>query len=522
MIPLKLETLLEGKVVEANRVEYKEGWNPQEVVQALCAFANDYENVNGGYLVVGIKAKDGIPELPPVGIPKNKVDDVQKELFEYCNKIEPRYIPNFEIVNYPDKDTYLLYMKCSAGDAGPYRAPETVYFSEEDQDKKSKKKPNVYKYWIRVGSVTTSAKQAEISELFEKFNAVPFDDRVNRTADVSIIRRGYLEDFLRESDSELAGELNKRSIEDLLISLEVANETDTGIELRNIALLMFSEHPEKYIPGTQINMVHFKTADAESGDDFEEKAFTGPIWKQIRDVLSYIETNVIVSKTVKIDGQAESVSFYNFPYNALEEAIVNAVFHKTYRDGEPVEVRIYVDSIVILNYPGPPAYISMEKFVAGKARARKYRNRRIGEFFKEIDLSEKQATGISKILRVLKNNGSPKPEFETDNDRTYLETTIRIHDGFEMSDKNSVDSADYGSSAIDMAELMAESMTELERNRMNSVNEYLDSEKEINSSTAAELLSVEVRTARRLLNKAVKAGLLIAEGKTNDRVYKRK
>ena len=97
MIPVKLETLLEGKVVEANRVEYKEGWNPQEVVQALCAFANDYENVNGGYLVVGIKAEDGIPTLPPVGILKNRVDDIQKELFEYCNKIEPRYIPNFEI-----------------------------------------------------------------------------------------------------------------------------------------------------------------------------------------------------------------------------------------------------------------------------------------------------------------------------------------------------------------------------------------------------------------------------------------
>ena len=91
-----------------------------------------------------------------------------------------------------------------------------------------------------------------------------------------------------------------------------------------------------------------------------------------------------------------------------------------------------------------------------------------------------------------------------------------------MSEKNGADSADSGSSAIDMVEFMAESMTELERNRMNSVNEYLDSEKEINSSTAAELLSVEVRTARRLLNKAVKAGLLIAEGKTNDRVYKRK
>ena len=72
---------------------------------------------------------------------------------------------------------------------------------------------------------------------------------------------------------------------------------------------------------------------------------------------------------------------------------MNAVFHKTYRNGEPVEIRIYVDSIVIINYPGPPSYISMDKFASGKARPRKYRNRRIGEFFKEIDLSEKAATG---------------------------------------------------------------------------------------------------------------------------------
>ena len=40
-------------------------------------------------------------------------------------------------------------------------------------------------------------------------------------------------------------------------------------------------------------------------------------------------------------------------------------------NGEPVEVRIYVDGIIIINYPGPAAYINMEQFVAGKVRARK-------------------------------------------------------------------------------------------------------------------------------------------------------
>ncbi|MCD8022813.1 MAG: hypothetical protein LUF30_07540 [Lachnospiraceae bacterium] len=45
-------------------------------------------------------------------------------------------------------------------------------------------------------------------------------------------------------------------------------------------------------------------------------------------------------------------------------------------------------------------------------------------------MSEKQSTGITKILRELQKNGSPKPEFETDEDRTYLITTIRCREGF--------------------------------------------------------------------------------------------
>ena len=77
MIPLKLETLLAGKVVEQNRVEYKEGWNPSPVIHTICAFANDYSNVNGGYIVLGIKAEKGIPVLPPKGLDENLLDDIQ-------------------------------------------------------------------------------------------------------------------------------------------------------------------------------------------------------------------------------------------------------------------------------------------------------------------------------------------------------------------------------------------------------------------------------------------------------------
>ena len=254
------------------------------------------------------------------------------------------------------------------------------------------------------------------------------------------------------------------------------------------------------------------TKEAEASDDFIEKTFTGPIWKQVQDALDYINTNVIEEKVVKLQGQAESERFFNYPYNALEEALVNAVFHKSYREQEPVEIRIYVDSIQILNYPGLAKWINLERFAEGRIKGRKYRNRRIGELFKEIDLSEKKGTGIPKILRELKKNGSPGPEFDMDDDRTYLNTIIHIRDGF---DKNEIMSES-------MSKSMSESMSELEIARIQVILQYLTVHDTINSAKAAELLDVEKKTASRLLSKAEKVEVLISKGKTKDKVYMKK
>ena len=418
MIPLKIETLLADKVVESDRVEYKRGWNPAEVITTICAFANDFNNTNGGYIVIGIEEKYGRPSLPPVGIDPDYLDKVQQELFQYCNFISPRYTPQTEIIQYQDK--HLLYLWCSAGDDGPYSAPEDVLSKNKHKE-----------YWIKPSSVKAIAKGAELSELFSKFNSVPFDDRVNRQAKMEDIRRGHLEDFLVDSNSALKTEINKKPIEDILIALEVANATDVGVDIRNIGLLMFGDRPEKFLPGAQIELIRFNSPDAEGSDDFTEKVFTGPIQKQVRDALSYINTILIEEKVVKRPDRAEADRFFNYPYSALEEILVNSVLHKSYRVHEPVEIRIYVDCIKVINYPGPEKLINMKALKAGKAISRHYRNRRIGDFLKEIDMSEKKSTGITKILRTLDANGSPPPEFETNEDRDYLIVTIHPHPDFE-------------------------------------------------------------------------------------------
>jgi len=122
--------------------------------------------------------------FPLEGVPKEKLDSIQQEIFQYCNQIIPRYIPRIEVVNYKNEGIYLIYLWCSAGDSGPYQAPKSVYVENGEKADKS------LKYWIRPASLTTDAKQDEISELFDKFNSVPFDDRVNRKAKIDDIMRG--------------------------------------------------------------------------------------------------------------------------------------------------------------------------------------------------------------------------------------------------------------------------------------------------------------------------------------------
>ena len=79
-IPINIETLLTGRIVESERVEFKKSWNPKMIMRTITAFANDFENLGRGYIVVGIEEENGLPKMPFYGFPKAQFDNVQKEL----------------------------------------------------------------------------------------------------------------------------------------------------------------------------------------------------------------------------------------------------------------------------------------------------------------------------------------------------------------------------------------------------------------------------------------------------------
>ena len=71
---------------------------------------------------------------------------------------------------------------------------------------------------------------------------------------------------------------------------------------------------------------------------------------------------------------------------------------------------------------------------AESRRSRFYRNRRIGEFLKELDLAEGRNTGIGKIVRAMRENGSPDPQFYNPETRSFMTVILPIHEAFKVNE----------------------------------------------------------------------------------------
>lgn len=123
----------------------------------------------------------------------------------------------------------------------------------------------------------------------------------------------------------------------------------------------------------------------------------------------------------------EADRFFNYPYTAIKEALANAVYHRDYAIREPIEISIHPDRIEILSFPGPMPPLRVDDLNKGHVRVRSYRNRRIGDYLKELHLTEGRCTGVPKIKKAMEDNGSPPPLFQTDKDDLSFLTVLSVH-----------------------------------------------------------------------------------------------
>ena len=406
-LPINLNQLLHGSTVEWERIEFKEGWNPEVILHTICAFANDMNNWGGGYLIIGVAELNGRAILPPKGLNIEELDGIQQELHQLCHKLTPSYFPVVE--PYEIEGKHILVVWVPGGDNRPYKAPKHLGKNAEKL------------YYVRRMSSTARANSNEEQQLMQLASKIPFDDRVNHHATIDDLSLAQIRMFLQDVKSDLFNSSETMPFEELVRLMQIARGANEYLLPVNVGLLFFSEEPEKFFPYTQIevNIYH-----DDIGDNFTERIFRGAIHQQLRKALSYIKTQVIEEHIRKVQGQAEAIRFYNYPFEAVEEALANAVYHKNYELREPIEVNIRLDKIEILSHAGPMPPITKDDLQKERIVSRKYLNRRVGDLLKELRLTEGKGTGIPKIRRAMKNNDSQAPLFETDDERSYFLTTL--------------------------------------------------------------------------------------------------
>ncbi|MBM6907978.1 AlbA family DNA-binding domain-containing protein [Collinsella intestinalis] len=123
-IPVNLDDLINLRTVESTRVEFKTGFNPNPIIHTICAFANDIDNIGGGYIVIGVEEKNGSPVFPLKGVEQPEIDGILKRLVGFCHQIEPLYNPVVEPVEH--QGVHLIVIWVPGGFGRPYKAPRDV------------------------------------------------------------------------------------------------------------------------------------------------------------------------------------------------------------------------------------------------------------------------------------------------------------------------------------------------------------------------------------------------------------
>ena len=161
MIPINIDELLDGTIIEDNRIEFKSDWNPEKVLHTICAFANDYDNIGGGYIVVGVAEIDGRP-IDYKGFDPKTLPAVERELSELCNLISPRYVPSISLEKYHGMDLLVIWVP--GGEMRPYKCPVSLGKRKTDGGEGA--------YYIRNLSHTVRANRDEEISLIRRANRI--------------------------------------------------------------------------------------------------------------------------------------------------------------------------------------------------------------------------------------------------------------------------------------------------------------------------------------------------------------
>ena len=349
---------------ETQNVEYKSIWK-DEYLKWICGFAN----AQGGTLYIG---KDDNGNV--VG-----VKDAKKLLEELPNKI-----------------TTIL------GIVTPVNLHQTEQGEYIEIIVDSHPNPVNYKgeYHYRSGSTKQELKGAALDKFLLQKQGKHWDAVSIPNVTVADLKPETF-DFFRKR-----GVKSKRLDEDVLtdtneVLLNNLKLTDNGY-LKRAALLLFHPDPEKYVSGAYIKIGYFRT----DSDLLFQDEIHGNLFEQVEKTMDFLFTKYIKAMISYED--IYRVETYEYPKDALREALLNAVAHKDYTGPYPIQISVYDNKIMIWNYGKLPENWTVEDLL--DKHSSQPRNPDIATTFFRSGYVESWGRGMDKMRNLCLEAKIPLPQ----------------------------------------------------------------------------------------------------------------
>lgn len=409
-------------VRESEQVEWKEDVaDIEDVVTTLSAFANDWSNLGGGYVVCGareIKDEHGFPAVEIRGLTANRLKEVEGKVLTGCReRISPSIAPLVEEVETDDPARrVLVFVVAATARAHTFRRGNEAG-----------------KHYVRISRETREARNGVLRELLVRKNEVePWDRRVCATATTNDLDLVALRDALqrmnvfdpqRGIDDYLS---DTRTLSPFVPPLCGRDQLTGALRPRNFAMLLFGRHTQAHVRGAY-SLVSIYPGQDRSELHAERHELDGTLIEQARKTIDILG---IQSFTAYDKTDESAPNALKYPRLALTEAMVNALAHRDYEMDDPTRTTIFSDRIEILSPGALPTGVKLETLQAGKASP-KWRNQSLAWFLSRLQLAQAEGQGIPTIFRSMRDEGCPPPTFEADDARVIC--TLPAHPRHALS-----------------------------------------------------------------------------------------
>jgi ATP-dependent DNA helicase RecG len=252
----------------------------------------------------------------------------------------------------------------------------------------------------RLGSSNYLLSTAEIARLHFHSLGQSWDALPHAAATLADIDAARVQAFLRNTNEKRARPVHAQAgLNEILEKYGLLHQT----QLTNAALLLFAEKPQRFLSHARIKAGRFRSETLI----IDDQEITGSLFDQVDAAFAFIKRHLTVR--LVITGQPQREEVWDYPLEAVREALINAVCHRDYAVPAEIQIRIYDDQLIIWNPGSLPPDLQLDDL---KRRHRSVlRNKLIGTMFYEAGLVEKWGSGTNRIIEECKKIGLPEPEW---------------------------------------------------------------------------------------------------------------